>query len=100
MKWLPASAYDNGIYVVFSNPTGMDGDQLKNGCSMVINQFGDVLDECRELGDGMAVAVVRKEELTMAASWRYRRARRLELYGSVIAGENESVLRVALMGEH
>ena len=32
MKWLPARAYDNGIYAVFSNPIGMDDDQLKNGC--------------------------------------------------------------------
>src|SRR6478609_2002832 len=32
MKWLPARAYDNGIYVIFSNPIGMDDDQLKNGC--------------------------------------------------------------------
>ncbi|HET9487672.1 MAG TPA: nitrilase-related carbon-nitrogen hydrolase, partial [Chryseosolibacter sp.] len=31
MKWLPARAYDNGVYVVFSNPIGMDDDQLKNG---------------------------------------------------------------------
>jgi predicted amidohydrolase len=41
-KWLPARAYDNGVYVVFSNPIGMDDDQLKNGCSMVIDPFGDV----------------------------------------------------------
>jgi predicted amidohydrolase len=32
MKWLPARAYDNGVYVVFINPIGMDDDQLKNGC--------------------------------------------------------------------
>ena len=29
MKWLPARAYDNGVYVVFSNTIGMDDDQLK-----------------------------------------------------------------------
>ena len=29
MKWLPARAYDNAIYVVFSNPIGMDDDQLE-----------------------------------------------------------------------
>ncbi len=29
MKWLPARAYDNAVYVVFSNPIGMDDDQLK-----------------------------------------------------------------------
>jgi predicted amidohydrolase len=28
MKWLPARAYDNGIYAVFTNPIGMDDDQL------------------------------------------------------------------------
>jgi len=26
MKWLPARAYDNGIYAIFSNPIGMDDD--------------------------------------------------------------------------
>ncbi|WP_371922993.1 nitrilase-related carbon-nitrogen hydrolase [Flavobacterium sp. B183] len=40
MKWLPARAYDNAIYAVFSNPIGMDDDQLKNGCSMIIDPFG------------------------------------------------------------
>ena len=43
MKWLPSRAYDNGIYAVFSNPIGMDDDQLKNGCSMIIDPFGDIL---------------------------------------------------------
>jgi predicted amidohydrolase len=47
MKWLPARAYDNAVYVVFSNPIGMDDDQLKNGCSMIIDPFGDVIAECR-----------------------------------------------------
>ena len=46
MKWLPSRAYDNGVYVVFSNPIGMDDDQLKNGCSMIIDPFGDIIAEC------------------------------------------------------
>jgi predicted amidohydrolase len=41
MKWLPARAYDNAIYAVFSNPIGMDDDQLKNGCSMIVDPFGN-----------------------------------------------------------
>ncbi|MEO8583846.1 MAG: nitrilase-related carbon-nitrogen hydrolase, partial [Flavitalea sp.] len=28
MKWLPSRAYDNAVYVVFSNAIGMDDDQL------------------------------------------------------------------------
>ncbi|HEX3767038.1 MAG TPA: nitrilase-related carbon-nitrogen hydrolase, partial [Puia sp.] len=27
MKWLPARAYDNALYAIFSNPIGMDDDQ-------------------------------------------------------------------------
>lgn len=49
MKWLPARAYDNAAYVVFSNPIGMDDDQLKNGCSMIIDPYGDIIAECRSL---------------------------------------------------
>ncbi len=41
MKWLPARAYDNAAaYAVFSNPDGMDDDQLKNGCSMILTRSG------------------------------------------------------------
>ncbi|MFR9165558.1 MAG: nitrilase family protein [Dysgonomonas sp.] len=56
MKWLPARAYDNGIYVVFSNPIGMDDDQLKNGCSMIIDPFGDIIAECHRLDDEFVIA--------------------------------------------
>src|SRR5215212_6101650 len=66
MKWLPARAYDNGIYAVFSNAIGMDDDQLKNGCSMVIDPFGDVIAECRTFEDEMAIAVCTPEKLEQA----------------------------------
>ncbi len=97
MKWLPARAYDNGVYVVFSNPIGMDDDQLKNGCSMVLDPFGDVLAECRKLDEDMAVAVCTRDKLQMAGGFRYRKARRPEVYGEVIAQENASQLKVAWM---
>jgi hypothetical protein len=61
MKWLPARAYDNGIYVVFSNPIGMDDDQLKNGCSMIIDPFGDILNECQNFEDSFVSSVLTKE---------------------------------------
>ncbi|KAE8378655.1 carbon-nitrogen hydrolase [Aspergillus bertholletiae] len=85
MKWLPARAYDNAVYCVFSNPIGMDDDQLKNGCSMILDPFGDILDECTELGEDMAVALCTKERLTEAGGSRYRLARRPELYGNIIS---------------
>src|SRR3984957_7186431 len=79
MKWLPARAYDNGVYVVFSNPIGMDDDQLKNGCSMILDPFGDVLAECRALGEDLVVATLTPEKLKLAGGYRYIKARRPEL---------------------
>ncbi|KAK4085810.1 hypothetical protein Purlil1_9767 [Purpureocillium lilacinum] len=97
MKWLPARAYDNAVFVVFSNPIGMDDDQLKNGRSMVLDPFGDVLDECQQLGEDMAVATCTRDKLRLAGGFRYRKARRPELYGHVIAAANDSQLKVAWM---
>src|SRR5690606_2341879 len=84
MKWLPARAYDNAIYVVFSNPIGMDDDQLKNGCSMIIDPFGDIIAECRTLGDDLVTAVCTPEKLKMAGGYRYKKARRPDLYRDII----------------
>lgn len=84
MKWLPSRAYDNGVYVVFSNPIGMDDDQLKNGCSMIIDPFGDILAECRELNDEVVTANLIPEKLEQAGGLRYIKARRPDLYKDII----------------
>jgi len=85
MKWLPARAYDNGIYVVFSNPIGMDDDQLKNGCSMIIDPFGDIIAECRTLGNDFVTATLTPEKLTDSGGSRYINARNPELYKEILA---------------
>lgn len=84
MKWLPSRAYDNAVYVVFSNPIGMDDDQLKNGCSMIIDPFGDIIEECRKLGDDLVTANITPVKLTMAGGHRYLNARRPDLYRNII----------------
>ncbi len=88
MKWLPARAYDNAVYVVFSNPIGMDDDQLKNGCSMIIDPFGDILAECRNLGDDVVSSVLVRDKLTKAGGYRYIQARRPELYRNILCKEH------------
>lgn len=88
MKWLPARAYDNGIYAIFSNPIGMDDDQLKNGCSMIVDPFGDVIAECRTLGDDFVTATLTPEKLTQAGGHRYKKARRPDLYKDIIGQEH------------
>ncbi len=94
MKWLPARAYDNGIYVVFSNPIGMDDDQLKNGCSMVIDPFGDILAECRSFDDSFVTATITHEKLNNAGGNRYIKARRPVLYRDIIGQNHESEQKV------
>lgn len=97
MKWLPARAYDNGVYVVFSNPIGMDDDQLKNGCSMVLDPFGDVIAECRKLDNEFVTALLTPEKLRQAGGYRYRQARRPELYGDIIAMPHKADQKVSWM---
>ncbi len=94
MKWLPSRAYDNGIYVVFSNPIGMDDDQLKNGCSMIIDPFGDIITECRSLGDEVVTAEINYEKLKLAGGYRYTQARRPELYRDIIGQNHVSEQKV------
>ena len=95
MKWLPARAYDNAIYAVFSNPIGMDDDQLKNGCSMIIDPYGDIIAECRKLDNDIAIATITPEKLTAAGGYRYMQARRPELYRDIIGQEHVSEQKVA-----
>ncbi len=95
MKWLPSRAYDNGIYAVFSNPIGMDDDQLKNGCSMIIDPFGDILAECRSFDDSLVSSTLIPEKLTMAGGYRYTKARRPDLYKDILGKEHHSELNVA-----
>ena len=99
MKWLPARAYDNAMYVVFANPIGMDDDQLKNGCSMIIDPFGDIISECRKLGDDVVSAVLIPENLEKAGGYRYIKARRSELYRDIIGAENNPEQNVAWLNK-
>jgi predicted amidohydrolase len=99
MKWLPARAYDNGTYVVFSNPIGMDDDQLKNGCSMIIDPFGDVLAECRSLGDGFTTATITPAKLSQAGGYRYLQARKPALYSDIIGQHHRSEQQVIWLND-
>ncbi len=95
MKWLPARAHDNGVYAVFANPVGMDDDQLKNGCSMIIDPFGNVIAECRKLDTDLVSATLTPDKLTDSGGYRYTMARRPELYRNIIGRDHTSVQKVA-----
>jgi len=94
MRWLPARAYDNGIYAIFSNPIGPDDDQLKNGNSMILDPYGEVLAECRSLEDEVTVATCTPEKLELAGGFRYRKARKPELFGDILGADHKASLSV------
>jgi predicted amidohydrolase len=84
MKWLPARAYDNALYAIFSNPVGMDDDQLKNGCSMILDPYGDIIAECRSFSDDYVISTITADKLKLAGGYRYMKARRPGLYRDII----------------
>jgi predicted amidohydrolase len=100
MKWLPARAYDNGIYAVFANPIGMDDDQLKNGLSMILDPFGDIMAECRALADEVVTATLSPDKLRQAGGYRYLQARRPALYRDIVGLAHQPEQKVAWLTDH
>jgi len=100
MRWLPARAYDNGVYYAFTNPIGYDGDQLKNGNSMILDPYGEVLSEVRSFDDEITVARITKDKLKLAGGWRYRNARRPELYKDIIGQSHTPETKPAWMKDN
>lgn len=90
MRWLPARAFDNGVYYVFTNPIGYDGEQLKNGNSMILDPYGEVLTEIKSFENTISIATVTPDKLTLAGGHRYRKARKPSLYRDVLGADHQS----------
>ena len=99
MKWLPSRAHDNGIYAVFTNPIGMDDDQVRNGCSMIVDPFGDIIAECRSFDNEIAIGNCVYDKLHESGGYRYTMARKPELYKEIIGQDHKSVQKVAWLPE-
>ena len=84
LRWLPARAYENGVYAVYANPIGVEGGTIKPGGSMILDPFGEILAECRRLGDDVAVATLDPKKIEVAPGQAYTRARRPEMYGKLV----------------
>ncbi len=89
MRWLPARAYDNGVYAVFTNPVGMDDDQVRNGNAMILDPFGEIVAECNTLGDDVVVGLCTPDKIPVSSGRRYISARRPELYGKLVEPPKE-----------
>ena len=81
MKWLPARAHDNGLFLVFANGVGRDDDEVRTGNSMILDPYGDVLVETSKPQDEMIVADLDPSVREMCTGQRWLTTRRPELFG-------------------
>ncbi len=98
LRWLPARAWENGVYYVFSNPIGIDDDTIKPGLAMILDPHGEILDECPTLGDGLAVSTLTPDAYNNASGRRYLAARRPELYDRLTVPHPEGARPVTRPG--
>ena len=83
MKWLPARAHDNGLFLIFSNGVGQDDNEVRTGNAMILDPYGDILAETWKAGDDMVVADLDPAVRKMCTGVRWIRSRRPELYGEL-----------------
>ena len=95
MRWLPARAHDNGLFLIFSNGVGVDDDQVRTGNAMILDPYGRVLVETWKAGDEMVVADLKASLRDNCTGSRWLRTRRPELYGplTVPTGREEDLRR-------
>ncbi|MEU5864360.1 MULTISPECIES: nitrilase family protein [unclassified Nonomuraea] len=80
MRWLPARAHDNGLFILFSNGIGQDDDEIRTGNAMVIDPYGRILGETWKAGDDMVIADLDLSLLPLSTGRRWLQGRRPELY--------------------
>ncbi|MDP4679743.1 MAG: nitrilase family protein [Cyclobacteriaceae bacterium] len=97
MKWLPARSFDNGVYYVFTNPIGYDGEHLKNGNPLILDPYGNVVTELKSFEDGFCITNIADEKLKLSGGFRYRNARRPELYRHILGQDNDSATETSWM---
>jgi predicted amidohydrolase len=81
MRWLPARAHDNGLFVVFSNGVGRDDDEIRTGNAMIIDPYGSILAETWAADEAIVAADLDLSLLPLSTGRRWMRGRRPELYG-------------------
>jgi predicted amidohydrolase len=81
MRWLPARAHDNGMFVLFSNGVGRDDDELRTGNAMILDPYGRIVAETPVPDEAVVTADLDLDLVPLATGRRWLRARRPELYG-------------------
>ena len=80
MRWLPARAHDNGLFLLFSNGVGSDDDEVRTGNAMILDPYGRIIVETWAAEDAMVSAELDLSLLTMSTGRRWIHGRRPDLY--------------------
>ena len=80
MRWLPARAFDNGMFLIFSNGVGVDDDEIRTGNATIFDCFGRILAATDRPEDVMLTADLDASLRANCDGCRRIRARRPELY--------------------
>ena len=80
MRWLPARAHDNGMFLLFANGVGPDDNEVRTGNAMILDCYGRTLAETCRAGDDMVVADLDLTLRERSTGARWIKARRPELY--------------------
>lgn len=80
MRWLPARAHDNGMFLIFSNGVGLDDGEVRTGNAMILDPYGRILAETWAAADMMVVADLDAGVRDMCTGKRWLRGRRPDLY--------------------
>jgi predicted amidohydrolase len=88
-KWLPSRAYDNDCYLVFANGVGIEGPEVRVGCSMILDPEGIIIAETTAAEDNLIIAELHKEARVNSLAGSHIAARRPSLYGLITAPAQE-----------
>ena len=80
MRWLPARAHDNGLFLLFANGVGVDDDEIRTGNAMILDTYGRILAETWRAEDEMVVADLDARLSSNNTGRRWIRTRRPDLY--------------------
>lgn len=81
MRWLPARAHDNGMFLVFANGVGPDDNEVRTGNAMILDCYGRIISETSKAGDDLVIGDLDASLRERATGTRWIKARRPELYG-------------------
>ncbi|MEI8243261.1 MAG: nitrilase-related carbon-nitrogen hydrolase [bacterium] len=88
-KWLPSRPYDNNLFYVFANGVGIDGPEVRVGCSMILDPEGIILAETKRAGDDMIVASLNRDARVRTVCSGHLKARRPSMYGKIVEAVTE-----------